>query len=195
MKKITKFFAAKWEWAQRNPLFWANILLAAISYYIATQKGTTDFRIRFWAMFLQVLGAWIVWRDLVSTARGFGRANILGRNWRWLKDGLGFPTPVQGHANIILGNIGMAAAGTLRAHISNSATVEQRITELEAYIRRVDDAVVEATLLIHQRSASYQKKFRIVNLKQKRLSNKPKIDLVMLPQEIIQNLFSAPFGC
>ena len=76
----------KWAWAKENPLFWGNLVLIVISgLLIFAWPGPSDLRLRTWAMLLQLIGVITVWLDLTSTARRFGKGDIMGRTLAWLR--------------------------------------------------------------------------------------------------------------
>jgi hypothetical protein len=151
MKRVANFMLRKWSWARQNKLFWANIGLGFITYGLIVKwpspvvsETPSDFRLRAWGMFLQLLGAWTVWRDLTGTARELGAAGILRRNWVWLKAGLGFQTVVALGANLTSTASMSGGRVTVRPTIDRSALLEQRITVLENYVEYVDRDVSAA---------------------------------------------------
>jgi hypothetical protein len=85
---MLNFLKRKWEWASQNPLFWANITLLLLTILFINCAGQDDFWLRSWSLFLQIIGAITVWRDLIQGAGDFGAAAILQRNWAWLRQAL-----------------------------------------------------------------------------------------------------------
>jgi hypothetical protein len=158
MNSIIGFIQRKWAWACQNKLFWANIALALITVAVIfvwpgpVVSGTpSDFRLRAWGMFLQILGAYVVWHDLTGTAREFGADGILRRNWIWLKAGLGFPTVISGMSGAALTGATMSGRMRTRPAIDNNAVLERRVAVLERYVKDIDSDVDGAFAEISQK--------------------------------------------
>jgi hypothetical protein len=90
-------------------------------------------------MLLQLIGAYIVWRDLVGSAKDFGQTGVLKSTWIWLKAGFGFPTVVSVSADLRLESCVMAAFGTARQSIDPNAEVTHRLQILELYVKQIDE--------------------------------------------------------
>jgi hypothetical protein len=144
----------KIAWAKSNPLFWANIGLGFATAYVLflwKHKAGDDSFFRYWSLALQLIGAATVWHDLAGSARDFGAAAILRRNWAWLKAGFGFPTVISVSARAgSASSTGAAAAVTVR--VAPGTSTEERLAALEAHIHRLDDKSAQAFNMIEQKS-------------------------------------------
>lgn len=142
---INKFFCEKWAWVTKKPLFWANLVLVAATYLVLitfpgpiTDAGPSDFRIRAWATFLQVLGAYTVWNDLTKSARSFGKRGIVGGTFDWIKAAFIKPIKVF-YPNIADGiGVGIAPRFTRRKQAGKQPTIEERIKSLEYNLAEID---------------------------------------------------------
>jgi hypothetical protein len=146
---------AKWNWASQKPLIWANLGLLGATVLVLFEfpsPDAGDSRLRLWSLILQLIGAWTVWRDLTSTARQFGKPGILTSTFDWLKAGF------AGRKVVLLGGVaslGMgssSARGKVRTTIDAAAPIEDRVKNLEALARQIDDSVDEAYKEIDRRA-------------------------------------------
>lgn len=161
IRTVTAFVRRKWTHVCINPLFWLNIALVLGTVAFAWRwPGPTDTRMRYWALFLQVVGAWIVWRDLTGSARDFGVNGILLRNWRWFKSLFGFKTLYPVGASFTFDHAILSAVPTVSVPIDPAAPIEERLRVLEQYIKLVDEALAVSTGLIYQREAELRKQIR-----------------------------------
>lgn len=151
MQMIIEFTRRKWAWACLNKLFWANIALALLTSAVVfwwpgpLVAGTpSDSRVRFWGMFLQLLGAYTVWKDLAGTAQFFGRANILKANWTWFKAGFIAQPVILASAGWTEASDVIGARAYVRPSIDNNAPADERITALEQYVTYLDKDVAAA---------------------------------------------------
>lgn len=144
MKAIVDFLRWKWDWAAEKPLNWAFVVLAVLTIgFVFWWPGPTvggvpsDARLRAWSLALQLLGAAIVWRDLTSAARQFGKQGIFSEQLRWLRDGLRRHRPVPEHhaQGFCAANFGMPKM--VVTAISGPNTVEGRIAMLEQWTRNL----------------------------------------------------------
>jgi L-rhamnose mutarotase len=110
----------------------------------------SDFRLRAWGMFLQLLGAYTVWHDLTGTAREFKVDGILRRNWHWIKAGFGFPTIASVSTDLTCSYSISAGRACARPTIDENASFNQRITALESYVKHIDNDVAGAFTEISQ---------------------------------------------
>jgi hypothetical protein len=132
------FIKRKYVWAKQKPLFWFNILLALITavMLLRTQLPVvsgvpSDLRLRLWGMALQLIGAYTVWVDLSSTARNFGKGDVISSTLKWLKVGiLGRPTVLEA-SGAAQGNSSSSGRITQRCIIDSSASIEERLAVLE----------------------------------------------------------------
>lgn len=152
----------KYYWAKQKPLFWANLLLAALTWLVVcvypgplTDAGPSDTRIRVWAMFLQLLGAWFVWYDLTGTAREFGKGGLIGGTWAWLKAAIGTQTisaPLVTSGAVFLG--GRVRASARRTPPPESSP-EVRLDALEFNLSRIDNDLSDALREIDANAAMH----------------------------------------
>lgn len=163
MDWILGFFKRKWAWACENKLAWWNVALvlgtAALIWIWpgpTSSSGPSDFRIRLWGMFLQLLGAYTVWHDLTGTAREFGANGILVRNWRWLKRGLGIKTYVPVYAEFPIRFAVKGHRAKTRVTADQSSPVEQRLAALEACFVHMDNDIDEAFALIETKEREHR---------------------------------------
>lgn len=137
----------KWVWAREKPLFWANLLLAAlvvVVVFIVPARDASDFRVRALGMGLQLLGVLTVWRDLTTTARHFGKAGFLRGTWQWLKAGV-FGRNVTISASLSGAvAMGMRARAKLRAATNPAASIADRVEALERRTMQIDDDLDKA---------------------------------------------------
>jgi hypothetical protein len=128
----------KWAWANRNPLFWANLLLVAFSgLLIFVLPGPSDLRLRMWGMMLQLLGVVTVWLDLTGTARKFGKGGLVRRTLAWLREF------AEGSKVIALGGVaavfaGMKGRAKVRRPIKADAPLPDRVATLETNVELLD---------------------------------------------------------
>lgn len=147
MQKVRAFLRRKTIWVVQGKLVWWNLILIGITALALRYPGPvvdgapSDFRLRVWAMVLQGVGAYIVWRDLVGSADDFGATGVFRSTLEWVKSGLGFPTTVQGSASIQLNSAMSAALGQVRPIIDPTADVKHRLHTLEEYVRHLDTAI------------------------------------------------------
>lgn len=148
---IIGFARRKWAWACLNKLFWANIALALLTLsFVCWWPGPfvaglpSDSRVRFWGMFLQLLGAYTVWKDLASTAQDFGKANILNANWNWFKSGFITQPKTLVAADFTSTSSIHGGRAWTRPGINNDAPADQRIASLERYVACIDRDLVAA---------------------------------------------------
>ena len=160
ISNLRSFFKARWGWLCSNPLLWLNLTLAAGTLATFLWPGSTDLRIRAWGTVLQLLGAYVVWRDISSSAREFGVANILRRNWAWLKAGFGAKTVIEAQAGWTEGGENNSAVGSVRISIDPSWPVEKRVSVLEEQINQVHESVSSAFALILQKERELQSRIR-----------------------------------
>jgi hypothetical protein len=141
---------AKWAWVKRNPLFWANAgLILITTAFVCIWPApiidgvASDFRIRSWGLFLQLLGVFTVWLDLTTAARDLGKEGdgFFKNTLTWLRDGMFGYRPIVGTINALVGLAGVEARGKAGRMLSPNASLEDRITAIEAYIVQVDSNV------------------------------------------------------
>jgi hypothetical protein len=134
----------KWAWACEKPRFWSSLLLTSITLGIvfATPRidgFAEDLHLRLWSLALQILGAWTVWHDIVSTAQKFGRPGILRSYHDWFRAGL------AGRSTVIHAATGALTASSARATIrvrrqpSGDQLIEQRLAAVEFNLAKVDE--------------------------------------------------------
>lgn len=158
---------AKWAWAAEKPLFWANLILTSgtllwVFIYPGpiTEAGPSDFRLKTWGMFLQLLGAYTVWHDLTSAAQAFGKGGFLKGTWEWLKAGLfGRTLAVHGSASGSVTFSGSARAKQ-RRDTPSSAPIESRVEALEFNLSRLDDELSLAFKTIEEGAAKFNQQLR-----------------------------------
>lgn len=145
------FLRVKWCWAKEKPLVWASLaLLTGTVLFVfmlpgpVTDAGPSDFRIRAWAMILQVIGAWTVWHDLTNSARTFGKGEVLKGTWEWLKAGIfGRTITLQADASSHY-LVGGRARLIQRRAITPDAPTEVRLAALEYNLQKIDDDLTSA---------------------------------------------------
>lgn len=147
----SNFIKAKWAWASEKPLFWANLVLAGLTALWIfvypgpnTEAGPSDFRIRTWGMFLQLLGAVTVWLDLTDSARKFGKGGFLKSTWKWLKAGIFGRTitlHVAGSQHTITGG---KARIKQRRTIDPRSPIDSRMEALEYNLNKIDEDLTGA---------------------------------------------------
>jgi hypothetical protein len=151
MQMIIGFTRRKWAWACLNKLFWASIALALLTLAVGwwwpgpmTAGTPSDSRLRVWGMLLQLLGAYTVFRDLASTARDFGRANILKRSWTWFKSGFIAQPVILVSADLTGASSITGGRVQVRPGIDSNGPPDARITALESYVAYIDKDVAAA---------------------------------------------------
>lgn len=173
MSRIFNFIKRKWSWACQNKLFWANIALVigtwafVFTWPAPTVAGTpSDFRLRAWGMFLQLLGAYTVWHDLTGTAREFGAGGLLQRNLAWLKAGLGLGRVVLSASGTAISSTSGSGRIRQRPAMDKNASLDERIAVLERYVEYIDidvaGAFAELTQQKHELSAKIDEKARVL---------------------------------
>ena len=161
------FLRAKWAWANEKPLFWANLALGGLTLLWVfiypgpnTDTGPSDFRLKTWGMFLQLLGAYTVWHDLTSAAQSFGKEGFLKGTWVWLKAGF------FGRSEVIYGSASakITIRGGIRAKqrrdLHSSAPIESRLEVLEFNLSRIDDELSSAFKTIEEGTAKFNQQLR-----------------------------------
>jgi hypothetical protein len=153
------FIFRKFRWAKSNPLFWLNVLLVIATCFTLSQRRESDILIRSWSMFLQLLGAYTVWKDLSGAARDFGAAEILRRNWIWIKAGFGKPTPIELSGSAVSNS---SSNGSLSTSVAFDvlATPSQRIAQLEIHVQRLYETTTQAFELIAKNEHDFDEKIK-----------------------------------
>lgn len=155
MQSFKEIFVRKWEWACENKPAWAHALFFVITGAIILIKPAmvdekpTDFPIRVWGMFLQLIGAYFVWVDLTKTAKGYG---VERKHLQWLVRFFQRPAPVD-NAIILAGSAICSFTG--HAPLVTQApilTIEERVAKLEIEIANVNVEVLEVwrTVQVHK---------------------------------------------
>jgi hypothetical protein len=137
----------KGAWAARKPYFWASLaLICGTVAWVAVwpaptvQSVPSDARIRAWALLLQLVGAWTVWRDLMAGHKRYGSGGIVESYWQWWREGLGRGRAVALSASVAMfGHTSMSAR--LRVGTAHDGTIEGRLAALEADQKRVRDEI------------------------------------------------------
>lgn len=144
MNATMDFLRWKWAWATEKPLTWAFLTLAVLTagfvfwWPSPTIGGVpSDTRLRAWSLALQLLGAAIVWRDLTSAARQFGKQGIFSEQLRWLREGLRRRRPVPEHHAQGFGAAVFGMPKVVITAISGPGTVDGRIAMLEQWARNL----------------------------------------------------------
>ena len=153
----------KWNWARQKPLFWANVLLLTVTVvvvFFAPSPNGGDVRLRVLAVALQLIGAWTVWRDLTLTARQFGKSDILGSTWGWLKAGFSNRSIVASATGLSMSSATGRARGKARITIDPTASIEKRIINLEYFTEQIDKSIDAAYKEIDGRAAELEGKVK-----------------------------------
>lgn len=95
-------------------------------------------------MFLQLLGAYTVWRDLAGTGQEFGKNGIPRRNWSWLKTFFKPQSVILVSADLASGSRIDSVRCQIRPNVDMAASAERRIATLEDYVSRIDKDVAAA---------------------------------------------------
>ncbi len=156
----------KWAWAKENPLFWANLVLMAISSLLifvwtgpGLATGPSDLRLRTWGMLLQLLGVFTVWFDLTSTARKFGKGGFVRHTLVWLRALFGRSVVIGGAAGAI-GVAGMRARMKGRRPIQPNAPLPDRVATLETNVEKIDEDLDAAYREIDKRADEVDAKIK-----------------------------------
>ena len=146
MANSIRWIVRKWQWAKENPYFWLNLVLILVTACLTclwpgpTIDGVqSDLRIRLWGGFLQLLGAYTVWRDLVGTESMFSKGTFLSRTAHWLKRGLLGNYTVTGFAASVMQSTTARAHGRVRWTVDATKSLESRVSSLEANVSYIDD--------------------------------------------------------
>jgi len=138
--------------AKENPLLWYSLLLTAgtaiaVWFWPApvTDASPSDFRIRFWGMTLQLIGAWTVWHDLTDSARKFGKTSLLANTIEWAK------RLIFGHGHAVGGTFAVTADSCAsfqgkarKPQPPDGSPWESRIETLEYNLSKVDEELSQA---------------------------------------------------
>ncbi len=145
----------KWNWANRNRLFWANIalvfvVLGVLFYPLPSVDGRpVDLRFRLLGLLLQLIGVGTVWRDLARTAAHFDRGGFLSRTFAWLKEFGKPPGGVIGGGGTLPGDMARGR-GRVRTQLVPDASVPERLAAIEKYVSQVDASLDTAHVQIDE---------------------------------------------
>lgn len=143
--QVLTILRQKWRHAGQNKPFWVHALLVVITLVAAVVAHgpvmfgwAVDFPLRVWGMMLQLIGAYIVWVDLTSTAKDFGAEASHPKTWDWIKGFVRTPRVILVGANLTgtYSISGGFARG--RPAINPQVAVEKRLVILEAYVTAID---------------------------------------------------------
>jgi hypothetical protein len=159
-----RWIRRKWSWAKKNPLFWANLVLALATWLLiwvfpgpVLETGPSDLRLRTWGAFLQLLGVLTVWHDLAGTAGKFGKGGFVVRTAVWLKEFFGGITVLTATGVASCSSIGRGRA-KVRHPVRDGASTEERLSDLEKNVGKIDEDLDGAFREIDQRSAELDTK-------------------------------------
>lgn len=147
MQSIKEALRQKWLWVCLNKPFWASACLTLITVVFVLIKpamvngAPTDLPVRFWGMFLQLVGAYTVWIDMTKTAKDFGEQPSFRKTWQWVKGLFRTPAPVTGTATIELVGASCIATGHVVSVSQTGRPIEERLARLESDVANVSEAV------------------------------------------------------
>lgn len=160
MQAIKAAIRQKWVWACQNKPFWAHalFLIATLAFLLippARVNGTlTDLPVRLWGMCLQIIGAFIVWKDLTKTAKDFGTQTP--NTLEWLKQLFRTPPPIEGTVITLEQPDTMIFTGYAPTVTQSGQPIEVRLTRLESEVAAVsvELGAVRGDITTHKRELS-----------------------------------------
>jgi hypothetical protein len=167
MIKLKRFLAWKWAWAKQAPYFWFSLALTVLTiliiFYWASPivNGTpSDFRLRLWAMILQLIGAYTVWHDLIGTARDFNQSGIIRRTISWIKRGISNRTIILTTTGSAQGNSSTSARIRQRTPIDPTLPPEERLTAVENNLQFIDGNIADINKELNQSTRQLETKIK-----------------------------------
>jgi hypothetical protein len=162
---VKSWLVRTWRWAGEKPYFWANVLLALGTVALTSvwsgpviQGAPSDTRLRVWAVTLQLIGIWTVWRDLTSTAHDFGRDSILSSLSAWLRRGWSTPARTASMAGSAIGQSTVRGRAKSRWTVDATQPLEVRVQRLEANVNLIDQSLDAAFADIDRRGDEIESK-------------------------------------
>jgi hypothetical protein len=146
MKYVPSGLLIRWRIAKERPYVWYSLFLLVVTILVVwvfpgpMDKGTpTDTRIRLWALALQLMGAWIVWVDLVARPRSFGQGGVMASFWQWAKTLVTGRVPSHAAVAIVMPASSVVGGfGSGRVGGAENATLGQRVANLETNLKLID---------------------------------------------------------
>lgn len=139
-----------WAWANRNRLFWANLVIlgavAVVGFLLPIpiiDGRPSDSRLRLVGLFLQWIGCLTVGLDLTGTAGLVGRDGLIRRTADWLRD-LFRPRVGTLSGGGSLPEIRLRARGKVRDPLQPGAVLDVRVAAIEKYVAQVDGSLDRA---------------------------------------------------
>ena len=161
MQSVIAALRQKWFWMCLNKPFWGHLVLLGVTgvcVLVAQPPKVngvpSDFLIRFWGMWLQLIGAATVWIDFTKTARDFGEGPSLQKTWAWIKGFFVTPPVISAGANITLGGSICTGRARSRPGINPQLTVEARLSQVEIYVQSIDIELNQVYELISQQESA-----------------------------------------
>lgn len=131
-------------WAKRNPLFWWNLGLLAVTINLLTLAvcfGSSFQWLKYWGACLQLLGVYTVWRDLDQRIRDKGNGSYWRNTWKWLKE-FNIKARVHGDTFVYEGSGGLVAGGAavtgMGRALNPNAPLPDRVAVLEDLVDKLE---------------------------------------------------------
>jgi hypothetical protein len=146
MNYVPSGLRTRWRIAKERPYVWLSLALLVVTALVVwvfpgpMDKGApTDTRLRLWALALQLMGAWIVWVDLVARPRSFGQGGVMASFWQWVRALVTGRVPSHATGAIFMlpvSLLGGFASG--RVGGADDANLDQRVATLETNLKLID---------------------------------------------------------
>jgi len=173
---MENFVITKMRWFYRGKLLWWSIAFTMVTALVIfvfpspiVEGVPSDFRLRFWSIFLQLVGAYIVWRDLIGSADDYGAPGVIKSTWHYLEEGMGIQGKLQGSSSFQASYSSGGAIGQVRPEINSAENIEHRLQILEKYVKQLDADVAWHAVALQKNKREHQQEIAAAKVELKQL--------------------------